>query len=183
HGIGGRGEGAGGRRAERGPDRVMGAARVLVGRNKRRRAYHMRVRQRQNIEDPLPVAGDKLVCLRNNRKKGLFNGGLWRVKSRAQSKSKIITMRLSPDEDFGSKVTKVSVRGDCFGGAIETIPWEQRKPYDEFDYGYVLTVHKSQGSQWDDVVLFDESFAFQDSRARWLYTGITRAAKRLSIVV
>jgi exodeoxyribonuclease-5 len=105
------------------------------------------------------------------------------VKSRAASKSKIITMRLSPDEDFGHKVTKVSVRGDCFGGAIETIPWEQRKPYDEFDYGYVLTVHKSQGSQWDDVVLFDESFAFQDSRARWLYTGITRAAKRLSVVV
>src|SRR6267154_2694337 len=92
-------------------------------------------------------------------------------------------MRVPPDEDFGHKVTKVSVRGDCFGGAIETIPWEQRKPYDEFDYGYVLTVHKSQGSQWDDVVLFDESFAFQESRARWLYTGITRAAKRLSVVV
>ena len=34
-------------------------------------------------------------------------------------------------------------------------------PYDEFDYGYVLTVHKSQGSQWNDVVLFDESFAFE----------------------
>jgi len=152
-------------RAELDPDRVMGADQVLVGRNNTRRAYNMRVRQKQNIEDPLPVAGDKLVCLRNNRKKGLFNGGLWR------------------DEDFGSKVTKVSVRGDCFGGAIETIPWEQRKPYDEFDYGYVLTVHKSQGSQWDDVVLFDESFAFQDSRARWLYTGITRAAKRLSVVV
>jgi exodeoxyribonuclease-5 len=172
-------------RAELDPDRVMSADQVLVGRNNTRRAYNMRVRQRQNIEDPLPVAGDKLVCLRNNRKKGLFNGGLWRVKSRAQSRSKssIISMRLSPDEDFGHKVTKVSVRGDCFGGAIETIPWEQRKPYDEFDYGYVLTVHKSQGSQWDDVVLFDESFAFQDSRARWLYTGITRAAKRLSVVV
>jgi exodeoxyribonuclease-5 len=170
-------------RTELDPDRVMRADQVLVGRNNTRRSYNMRVRQKQHIEDPLPVAGDKLVCLRNNRKKGLFNGGLWRVKSRAQSKSKIITMRLSPDEDFGSKVTKVSVRGDCFGGAIETIPWEQRKPYDEFDYGYVLTVHKSQGSQWDDVVLFDESFAFQDSRARWLYTGITRAAKRLSVVV
>src|SRR5512133_3860508 len=170
-------------RAELDPDRVMSADQVLVGRNNTRRAYNMRVRQKQNIEDPLPVAGDKLVCLRNNRKKGLFNGGLWRVKSRAQSKSKIITMRLSAAGDFGSKVTKVSVRGDCFGGAIETVPWEQRKPYDEFDYGYVLTVHKSQGSQWDDVVLFDESFAFQDSRARWLYTGITRAAKRLSVVV
>ena len=35
----------------------------------------------------------------------------------------------------------------------------------------------------DKTILFDESFAFQDSRARWLYTGITRAAKRLSVVV
>ena len=160
----------------------MNADQVLVGRNNTRRAYNMRMRQRQNIEEPLPVAGDKLVCLRNNRKKGLFNGGLWRVKSRtaSRSKSRIVSMRLSPDEEFGYKVTKVSVRCDCFEGGIEQIPWEQRKPYDEFDYGYVLTVHKSQGSQWDDVVLFDESFAFQDSRARWLYTGITRAAKRLS---
>ena len=165
------------------PDRVMRADQVLVGRNNTRRAYNMRMRQRLKIEDVLPVADDKLVCLRNNRKKALFNGGLWRVKARAQSKSKIITMRISPDEDFGGRVTKVSVRGDCFNGRIEDIPWEQRKPYDEFDYGYVLTVHKSQGSQWDDVVLFDESFAFQESRARWLYTGVTRAAKRLCVVV
>jgi exodeoxyribonuclease-5 len=170
-------------RKELDPDRVMGADQVLVGRNNTRRAYNRRFRERQNIEGPLPVGGDKLVCLRNNRKKGLFNGGLWHVKERAVSKSRIVTMRISPDEDFGRKVTKVSVRADCFEGGIEQIPWEQRKPYDEFDYGYVLTVHKSQGSQWDDVVLFDESFAFQDSRARWLYTGITRAAKRLSIVV
>jgi len=173
-------------RGELDPDRVMRADQVLVGRNNTRRAYNMRMRQRQSIDDPLPVAGDKLVCLRNNRKKGLFNGGLWRVKSRTASRSKssrIMSMRLSPDEEFSHKVTKVSVRHDCFEGGIEAIPWEQRKPYDEFDYGYVLTVHKSQGSQWDDVVLFDESFAFQDSRARWLYTGITRAAKRLSVVV
>ena len=66
---------------------------------------------------------------------------------------------------------------------IDALEWPQRKKYDEFDYGYVLTVHKAQGSQWDDVVLFDESFAFPDSRARWLYTGITRAAKTLTVVV
>jgi exodeoxyribonuclease-5 len=165
------------------PERVMQADQVLVGRNNTRRAYNKRIREKQNITDPLPVAGDKLVCLRNNRKKALFNGGLWRVKARAQSKSRIVTMRLVPDEELAAKAVKVSVRADCFEGGIEGITWEQRKPYDEFDFGYVLTVHKSQGSQWDDVVLFDESFAFQESRARWLYTGITRAAKRLSIVV
>jgi exodeoxyribonuclease-5 len=38
-------------------------------------------------------------------------------------------------------------------------------------------------SQWDDVVLFDESSAFQDNRGRWLYTGITRAARPLTVVV
>jgi len=47
----------------------------------------------------------------------------------------------------------------------------------------VLTVHKAQGSQWDDVVLFDESGAFQEHRDRWLYTGVTRAAKKLTVVV
>ncbi len=165
------------------PEAVMNADQILVGRNNTRRAYNLRVRQKLNIEDPLPVANDKLVCLRNNRKKMLFNGGLWRVKARAQSKSRIITMRVAPDEDFGGRVTKVSVRGECFDGGVDQLTWDQRKPYDEFDFGYVLTVHKSQGSQWDNIVLFDESFAFQDSWARWLYTGITRAAKRLTIVV
>jgi len=165
------------------PERVMGADQVLVGRNNTRRAYNMRIREKQGLTEPLPVAGDKLVCLRNNRKKALFNGGLWRVKARAQSKSRIVTMRIAPDEDFGGRVTKVSVRADCFTGGIDDLAWEQRRPYDEFDYGYVLTVHKSQGSQWDDVVLFDESFAFPDSRARWLYTGITRAARRLCVVI
>src|SRR3569623_1701789 len=63
-------------RGELDPERVMGADQVLVGRNNTRLAYNMRVRQRQNIEDQFPVAGDKLVCLRNNRKKGLFNGSL-----------------------------------------------------------------------------------------------------------
>ena len=83
----------------------------------------------------------------------------------------------------GARTVKVSVRPECFTGAIEQVEWPQRKRYDEFDFGYVLTVHKAQGSQWDDVVLFDESFAFPDSRDRWLYTGVTRAAKRLTVVI
>jgi exodeoxyribonuclease-5 len=170
------------RREDLDPQRVLDADQVLVGRNVTRRAYNMRIRERRGHTEILPVAGDKLVCLRNNRKKGLFNGGLWMVKERGARKSGVMTMRLAPDEDIGRAV-KVSVRPECFTGGIEELEWAQRKRYDEFDYGYVLTVHKAQGSQWDDVVLFDESFAFQDSRDRWLYTGVTRAAKRLTIVV
>ncbi len=165
------------------PQRVIGADQVLVGRNATRRAYNARLRQRRGFDDPLPVAGDKLVCLRNNRRKGLLNGGLWLIKERPRPRRQILRMHLTSDEGIGDRVVKVSVRPECFNGTIEQLEWPLRKKYDEFDFGYVLTVHKAQGSQWDDVVLFDESFAFPDSRERWLYTGVTRAAKRLTVVV
>jgi exodeoxyribonuclease-5 len=171
------------RKADLDPERVLDADQVLVGRNATRRSYNKRMRERRGFEDDMPSAGDKLVCLRNNRKKGLFNGGLWSVKDRGARKTGIMTMRLLPDDETATRGVKVSVRPECFTGGIEQLDWQRRKPYDEFDYGYVLTVHKAQGSQWDDVVLFDESFAFPDSRERWLYTGVTRAAKKLTVVV
>jgi len=174
------------RKADLDPQRVLEADQVLVGRNVTRRSYNKRMRERRGFKDDMPSAGDKLVCLRNNRKKGLFNGGLWTVKERGGrkgAKAGIMTMRLLPDDDTATHGVKVSVRPECFTGGIEHVDWQRRKPYDEFDYGYVLTVHKAQGSQWDDVVLFDESFAFPESRERWLYTGITRAAKKLTVVM
>jgi exodeoxyribonuclease-5 len=165
------------------PERVLDADQVLVGRNTTRRAYNARLRERRGFTQPLPTTGDKLVCLRNNRRKGLFNGGLWVVTEKPKTRRQIIRMRLRPDEDLGDRNVKVSVRPECFTGGIEELAWLERKNFDEFDFGYVLTVHKAQGSQWDDVVLFDESGAFADNRDRWLYTGVTRAAKRLTVVV
>jgi exodeoxyribonuclease V len=176
-------------RGELDPQRVIHADQILVGRNATRRAYNARLRERRGFAGPLPVEGDKLVCLRNNRNKGLFNGGLWIVKEKPKKRRRILRMHIAPDEDLGGPAhlrdqrVKVSVRQECFDGNIEQFMWEERKPFDEFDYGYVLTVHKSQGSQWDDVVLFDESVVFSEHRARWLYTGVTRAAKRLCVVV
>ena len=171
------------RLADLDPQRVLEADQVLVGRNATRRAYNARMRERRGFAGELPATGDKLVCLRNNKRKGLFNGALWSVKEKPSARRDIIKMRLQPDDGFAGKGIKVSVRPECFTGGIEAIEWPLRKAYDEFDYGYVLTVHKSQGSQWDDVVLFDESMAFGESRQRWLYTGVTRAAKRLTLVV
>jgi exodeoxyribonuclease-5 len=165
------------------PDRVIHADQVLVGRNATRRAYNQRMRERRGFVGDLPLAGDKLVCLRNNRRKGLLNGSLWIVRERQEKRGALISLRLASDDDGAARLLKVTVRPECFTGGIEDFAWPERKAYDEFDFGSVLTVHKSQGSQWDDVVLFDESFAFPDSRARWLYTGVTRAAKRLCLVV
>lgn len=51
----------------------------------------------------------------------------------------------------------------------------------EFEYGYCVTCHKAQGSEYDKVLVFDESMSFND-RFSWLYTAITRAKKELVIV-
>lgn len=50
-----------------------------------------------------------------------------------------------------------------------------------FEFAYAVTCHKAQGSEYDFVVVFDESRLFNDG-ARWLYTAITRAKKKLVIL-
>ncbi len=50
-----------------------------------------------------------------------------------------------------------------------------------FEFAYAVTCHKAQGSEFDFVVVFDESRIFDDG-ARWLYTAITRAKKKLVIL-
>ena len=63
------------------PKRVIEADQVLVGRNATRRAYNTRMRERRGFAGEMPATGDKLVCLRNNKRKGLYNGALWSVKN------------------------------------------------------------------------------------------------------
>ena len=130
----------------------------------------------------LPEAGDKLVCLKNDRKKGLLNGSLWTVQTAGTVRRKKIPMTVVPEEDSAHKPLRIGVLPEFFTSE-EEIPYSLRRESDEFDYGYALTVHKAQGSQWDKIVLFDESGAFREHRDRWLYTGITRAAETLTVVL
>lgn len=171
------------RRDEIDAERVKSSDQILVGLNKTRRSYNQRMRQLTERKGLMPEPGDKLVCLRNNAKKGLLNGSLWTVSTASPVRQKKLRFTVVPEEDPAHKPLRIGVLPEFFTGNEDTIPFALRRNSDEFDYGYTLTVHKAQGSQWDDVVLFDESYAFREHRSRWLYTGITRAAKRLTVVV
>lgn len=162
---------------------VLEADQVLVGRNKTRHNYNKRLRELKEFEGPYPQIGDKLVCLRNNHQKGLLNGGIWIVDKVTSRTGKDVKMRVSPElgHELSGRVS-LKVPKALFEEHEGEIPWTVRKSGDSFDYGYALTVHKAQGSQWDKVMLFDESWAFREHRQRWLYTGITRAAESLTIV-
>jgi exodeoxyribonuclease-5 len=165
-------------------DLVLAADQVLVGTNRTRRRYNQRLRELKGFTADYPQAGDKLVCLRNDPAKGLLNGSLWKVMTSSRETVKPgINLLVSPEEDDPDRgVAKIKLLKAAFEDPDTEIPWQQKKRFDDFDYGYALTVHKAQGSQWNNVVLFDESFAFKDTRQRWLYTAITRAAERLTVV-
>lgn len=163
---------------------VLDADQVLVGTNRTRRRYNQRLRELKGFTADYPQSGDKLVCLRNDPAKGLLNGSLWQVMSSSRETVKPgINLMIRPeDDDMDRGAAKIKLLKAAFEDVETEIPWSTRKRYDEFDFGYALTVHKAQGSQWNNVVLFDESYAFRDSRERWLYTAITRAAETLTIV-
>ena len=53
----------------------------------------------------------------------------------------------------------------------------------EFNYGYAITGHRAQGSEWDKVLVFEEKFPFdKEEHARWLYTSCTRSSQKLVLV-
>ena len=164
-------------------DQVLAADQVLVGTNRTRRRYNERLRQLKGFDSLFPQAGDKLVCLRNDTAKGLLNGSLWTVTSAARTVKSFMNLLIRAEDDGIERYSaKVKVLKSVFETPEADIPWQERRRYDDFDYGYALTVHKAQGSQWEDVMLFDESRAFRDHAQRWLYTGITRASERITIV-
>ena len=184
------------RRKELDPNDVFGADQLLVGKNKTRRDMNRWFRRLHGRSDPhSPEPGDKLVCLKNNHSKGLLNGGLWEVveiddaplkgrrKTSDLATGGLIRMIVkSLDYGIDGQHVEVTVPRAFFLGSEQEMSWKERRRYDEFDFGYALTVHKSQGSQWDNVMVFDESGVFREDAHRHLYTAITRAAERLTII-
>jgi ATP-dependent exoDNAse (exonuclease V) alpha subunit len=181
--IGGYGESRVIRRRDIDAAAILKADQVLVGMNKTRRLYNNRIRELRGYTSPTPELGEKLVCLRNDKTKGIQNGGIFTVTRVKDPKSGLLKLDVKPEEGAAKGRINVSILPNFFEGTEADLPFQQRRRSDEFDFGYALTVHKAQGSQWDDVVLFDESFAFREHRDRWLYTGVTRAAERLTVVI
>lgn len=165
---------------------VLAADQVLVGKNDTRRTYNARMRLMAGFTEKLPEPGDRLVCLRNDKPTGIFNGGLFRVVERLEldrKQSRDFIKLLLHGEDFPRRNgVEVKIHKSFFLGGYEDLDWRDLKGSQQFDYGYALTCHKSQGSQWPSVIVYDESGTFRDEWARWLYTAITRAQEKVTVV-
>lgn len=163
--------------------RVLEAQMVLVGRNRTRHACNHKIRRLiGHGDEPAPVAGDRVVCLRNDHERGIMNGSTW-VVDRCLPNLERMTAKIevhSTDDDS---------RIECDAWLHHFMAREQeldglpRRDRTELGYGWCLTVHKSQGGQADDVFVFDESRQFGKDAAKHLYTAITRSSKVLTVAV
>lgn len=61
--------------------------------------------------------------------------------------------------------------------------WKVKRQLSEATFGWAITCHKAQGSQWENVIVWDDGLGQSEAdRRRWLYTAITRAERGLVIL-
>jgi exodeoxyribonuclease-5 len=155
---------------------------IIVGKNRTRQAINARIRKEVKLFDThLPVAGDLLICLKNDKETGLLNGSQWEVQACEvlDSDQLMLTIRGQGEEAYPFQVT--AWRHYFEGREKDIAPYEMTQAQ-HFDYGYAITCHKSQGSQWKNIAVVDESECFRADAARWLYTAITRASERITVI-
>jgi exodeoxyribonuclease-5 len=153
--------------------RLSPEVQILCGFNKTRHRVNARVRQLLGHRG-LVAPGEKLVCLRNNKHWGIFNGQQVTVRDVAHEDHTTIDLEIETDD--GRSFTLPALRQQ-FGHELSQDFQSQEVAL--LDYGYCLTAHKAQGSEWDAVLALEEIGKSWDPR-RWRYTVATRAKQQLT---
>ena len=162
---------------------------LLCGYNATRSKLNQAIRSSRDYESLDPQVGDRVVCLRNNRTKKIFNGMLGEVRSIVRDGNDPLRQWFEVEIALDGEDYPYSgyILREQFNNAetIKEIPLApDGERGDLWDFGYALTVHKAQGSQAESVLVFEEKFAksSEEDWRRWLYTAVTRASVKLTIV-
>lgn len=187
------------------------ADQVLVATNLTRHAINDQMREMRGF-GPEPTDGDKIICLRNywddlsemGTGDPLVNGTIGtlvtptkdiiKVPFYAYDKGVIDVLSAGFISETGNDYGMLNMDPRIIKGGESALEWRDKyklgKLRDkigdvipkEFAYGYAITCHKAQGSEWDKVLVVEENFPrVKEEHARWLYTAATRAVDKLVI--
>ena len=186
------------------------ADQVLVATNATRQSINNKMRELYNKSGD-PQDGDKVICCRNYWEdeslggSALVNGTIGHLKNTYES-----FIKIPPFIDGKGQMIK-TINADFLSETNELYPMvhmdkklilEGTKSLDfkteyrlgknknmqhlipyEFTYGYAITTHRAQGSEWEKVLVIEEKFPFnKEEHARWLYTACTRASEKLVLI-
>jgi exodeoxyribonuclease-5 len=174
---------------------LLNADIVLTAKNKTRNMFNTKIRELHGSTGKLPCVGDKLVCRKNNWNMTL--SGIPLVNG-------IIGKMVNPirrDEcNFAENIYRIDFQPDYIN-----IPWEYyealpcdydylttpcgKKEINKYNYGAkmefaeAITVHLSQGSQFGNVVYYDEWIGDRELMNQLRYTAITRATDKVYMFI
>lgn len=167
---------------------------VLCGFNTTRAYINDMIRKKNSFKNKEPYPGERIVCLVNDHNKKIMNGQIGTVLWVMPDDYSLYRVTVEMDDE----IYECMINTQSFGQVQYTmfdkdeLKKKQAKYSSKmglygvnyFDYGYCISVHKSQGSEWDKVVLFEQRSKHWDDDywARWLYTAITRAKEKLFVI-
>lgn len=174
---------------------MIRADQIICGYNKTIQTTTGAIREVLGFQSDSPEVGDKVIFNRNNYGNmvdgyNIVNGMIGYIVSEP-------ILKTHPKNYLnGMQVYEMDVQADFMETPYSKI-YVPKKDILEYDktqyngkgrneierahYGYLITCHKAQGDQFDNVYVIDESFG--DEPWRWLYTAITRAKKGLILAV
>jgi exodeoxyribonuclease-5 len=164
---------------------LLAADQVIAGKNQTVNDLNRGIRAMKGFSGPIPNVGEKLICCRNDAHYELLNGEQVVVVGVGETSDDpdtcwltVRSLDVTDGREFDVEVL-VSALED--GPSADELYWCCENSVVALRFGYAITAHKAQGSQWPHVLVFDESSTFRDSQSKWLYTAATRASEHLSI--
>ena len=188
------------------------ADQILCGTNATRENINRQMREIYGFSG-LPQDGEKMICLRNYWDDCADNGDALVNGTTGILRNPFETFRMIPNYIPIDNHRMDVIQGDFVtsdGSTFNSVEMDKKFLIDgvkcitdgkilfrlgklknkigdivprEFAFGYAITTHKAQGSEWDKVLVIEEKFPFpKEEHARWLYTAVTRASERLVLV-
>ena len=183
------------------------ADQVICAKNETRFSLNMQIKEILG-KGKAPAEGDKVICLRNywdtisNTELPLVNGTIGYISNVYESHIQYpsflggirmpylgVEFRSDSDDTYKIDIDKTKLTEEK-----NLLDWKTSYKINknprykstiplEFAYGYAITCHKAQGSEWDKVLVVEENFPFAvEEHSRWLYTACTRASEKLVVI-
>lgn len=167
-------------------DDIINAGQIIVGKNDLRNRINEQYRAQCGYVGH-PRKDEKLIILSNNPAKNAFNGQLIYLNRDSVVKKKFYQIEYVDEyeylDSYFAVTADIKKANVVFVSPTKTFKASKNYSVLTVDYGYAITCHKSQGSQFDDVLVYGSFYSWdKELKSRWMYTAITRAVSTLKII-
>lgn len=187
------------RRSDVGVRGLLNADQVLCGKNATRIWLNNAMKEASGFAHRYPTGGgEKVICLKNRNDLGVVNGMFLDLTDIEDDNCDPLSFsaRVATEDGVmvggngsGAGEARYRIYKGHFDDHLQRDPerldrdHHRKKSLIEATWGWAITTHRAQGSQYQNVIVVDDGWGANDlDRRRWLYTAITRAERGLVLL-